>query len=203
MENKNPLKVGITGGIGAGKSTVAKIFSVLGIPVYDADSRAKGLMNTSPVLIEKISELFGVEAYSEGQLNRQVVAKKAFSNKSLLQNLNELVHPEVSSDYKRWMKENKTSAYTLKEAALLYESGSHAELDAIILVSAPEEMRAARVLSRDSHRTEDDIRAIIRNQMPDSEKLGKSDYVIHNDEKQSIVSQSLKIHQALLAQITR
>ena len=193
-------KVGITGGIGAGKSTISKIFKLLGIPVYDADSRAKWLMNHESGLKKEIINLFGVEAYTSEGLNRTFIAKQTFNNQSKLEQLNALVHPAVGKDYIDWEKEQK-SPYTLKEAALLFEAGSFKDLDLIIVVSAPEELRIERVLKRDAHRTREDIKAIISKQWPQREKEEKANFVIENDGSSLIIPQVLEIHERILASI--
>jgi dephospho-CoA kinase len=197
MANR-PLQVGITGGIGAGKSVVSKVFSLLGVPVYDADSRAKFLMAEDANLKIQISSLLGSEAYSNQTINRVWIAQKVFSDKNLLAALNGLVHPAVAKDYEEWVKNHEICAVVLKEAALLFESGSAQLLDRVIVVSAPIDLRISRVLKRDLHRTEADIRAIIKNQMPEELSLAKADLVIHNDEQTGIINQVLKIHQSLL-----
>ncbi len=143
------LKIGITGGIGAGKSTVAKVFSVLGIPIYDADTRAKWLMHNDQKLVRSIQSLFGREAYTSGSLNRELLGKVAFSNPEKLIELNALVHPRVATDYEQWTLKNTQQPYTLKEAALLFESGSYKQLHVVIYVAAPEPLRIERVLDRE------------------------------------------------------
>ena len=195
-------KVGITGGIGAGKSIISKIFKLLGIPVYDADSRAKWLMNHESGLKKEIINLFGAEAYTSEGLNRTFIAKQTFNNQSKLEQLNALVHPAVGKDYVDWEKEQK-SPYTLKEAALLFEAGSFKDLDLIIVVSAPEELRIERVLKRDTHRTREDIKAIISKQWPQREKEEKANFVIENDGSSLIIPQVLKIHEKILASISK
>ena len=152
-----PLQVGITGGIGSGKSTVAKIFNVLGIPVYDADSRAKALMNTDSILIEQIKKEFGDAAYTNGQLDRKYLAQQVFGFPERLKKLNSFVHPRVAEDYSTWVQSHADKHYVLKEAALLFEAGSAAQLDTIIVVTAPEEVRIKRVMQRDG-RTETEVK---------------------------------------------
>ena len=195
-------KVGITGGIGAGKSIISKIFKLLGIPVYDADLRAKWLMNHESGLKKEIINLFGAEAYTSEGLNRTFIAKQTFNSQSKLEQLNALVHPAVGKDYVYWEKEQK-SPYTLKEAALLFEAGSFKDLDLIIVVSAPEELRIERVLKRDTHRTREDIKAIISKQWPQHEKEEKANFVIENDGSSLIIPQVLKIHEKILASISK
>jgi dephospho-CoA kinase len=198
MGNKQLLKVGITGGIGSGKTTVSKVFAVLGVPVYYADERAKWLMEHDPEVIQGISSLFGTEAYSSGKLNRSFISSKAFHDKALLDKLNAIVHPAVGKDYARWHLAQSDVPYTLKEAALLYEAGSYKELDKTILVLSPENLRIKRILKRDPFRSEKDIQAILEKQMKDEEKQKLADYLILNDEAHLIIPQVLKIHEELV-----
>jgi dephospho-CoA kinase len=196
MGMSKPLQIGITGGIGSGKSLVCKIFACLGVPIYDADSRAKSIMTTDGILIDQIKKEFGSLSYDEnGGLNREYLSSAVFNDPLKLKKLNELVHPRVGADSERWMEENNSHAYLLREAALLFESGSFKKLDKIIVVTAPEQLRVKRVLGRDKQRTEQDILTIIRNQMPEEEKIKKADFVIHNDETELIVPQVLKLHE--------
>ena len=195
------LKVGITGGIGSGKTTVCKIFATLGIPIYYADDRAKWLMVNSPALQTGIINLFGKEAYNEeGQLNRAYIGGIAFKHPKKLQKLNALVHPAVFVDGENWQQEQFALQvpYTLKEAALLYETGSHKFLDKMIVVTAPEEMRIERVMKRDGLDREA-IQDRIARQMPATEKVAQADYIITNDGQQLLIPQVLEIHQQLLA----
>lgn len=194
----NHLKVGITGGIGAGKTLVCSVFGILGVPVYDADNRAKWLMNSDEELIVAIKRLFGEDSYQEGKLNRAHLSKAAFRQPELLKKLNGLVHPKVGEDYKEWVKANKNVHYSLKEAALLFESGSYKALDKVIQVSAPEELRMRRVLTRDPHRTEEDIRKIMDQQWNEQKKTALSDFVIKNDGTALVIPQVLRIHSTLL-----
>jgi dephospho-CoA kinase len=198
MTDHNPLKVGITGGIGSGKSTVAKIFTLLGVPVYYADDRAKWLMVNDPILVSNIKSAFGNEAYmEEGGLNREWLAAFVFSDADRVATINTLVHPAVKADFEVWAKA-QNYGYVLKEAALIFESGSYRELDKIINVSAPLINRIHRVLVRDPHRTEGQIHAIIEKQLPDEEKNAKADYVIKNSDNKLLIPQVLQIHEGLL-----
>jgi dephospho-CoA kinase len=192
----HPLKIGITGGIGSGKSLVCKIFACLGVPIYDADSRAKSIMTTDGILIDQIKKEFGSLSYHKnGGLNREYLSGAVFNDPLKLKKLNELVHPRVGADSERWMEENNGHTYLLREAALLFESGSFKKLDKIIVVTAPEQLRVKRVLGRDKQRTEQDILTIIQNQMPEEEKIEKADFVIRNDETELILPQILKLHE--------
>ena len=192
---QKPIQIGITGGIGSGKSLVCKIFGVLGVPAYDADSRAKNLMTTDGILIDQIKKEFGSLSYDvKGGLNREFLSATVFSKQDKLKQLNALVHPRVAVDYKQWVEAHAGNKYVLKEAALLFESGSYRELDKIILVTAPKEIRIERVLARDNHRTKEDVEKIIRNQISEEEKEAKANFIIRNNESELIVPQVLNLH---------
>lgn len=191
--------LGITGGIGSGKTTVCKIFETLGIPIYYADERAKHLMSHDPALVAGIIELFGIEAFLEPHiLNRAHIAQVAFNDKEKLTQLNALVHPAVAKDGMAWQAAQKDVPYTLKEAALLYESGSYRSLDKIIVVTAPLELRIQRVIARDGAKRED-VEARISKQMPEEEKVKRADFVIYNDGQQALLPQVIGIHRRLNA----
>ena len=193
---RQPIQIGITGGIGSGKSLVCRIFQVFGVPVYDADSRAKKLMTTDGILTNQIKKEFGSLSYNkDGTLNRELLGKTVFNNPDKLTRLNELVHPRVALDYDQWTREQSGAKYCLKEAALLFEAGSYQALDKIIVVTAPDELRIKRVLQRDRHRNRADVEGIISNQMPQEEKSKKADFVINNDETELVVPQVLKLHE--------
>lgn len=199
MNSNSPFQIGITGGIGSGKSLVCRIFAQLGVPVYDADSHAKKLMTTDGILISGIKKEFGDLAYHpDGALNRKYLADHVFNNEKKLALLNNLVHPRVGADYEKWVQQHSTYRYVIKEAALLFEAGTAKALDRIIVVYAPESLRIKRVLSRDAHRTVEQIREIVGKQMPDDEKLKRADHIIVNDETQLIIPQVLKLHQQFL-----
>jgi dephospho-CoA kinase len=195
-----PLQIGITGGIGSGKSLVCKIFNALGTPTYDADSRAKMVMTTDGILVEAIKKEFGVLSYdAKGVLNRQHLANSVFNQPDKLKRLNELVHPRVALDYEHWVSSQTNVKYVLKEAALLFESGSYQSLDKIIVVTAPETLRVQRVLIRDPHRSAEQTKEIIRNQMEEEEKMKRADYVIVNDETTLLIPQVLNLHLQFIA----
>ncbi|AEE53544.1 dephospho-CoA kinase [Haliscomenobacter hydrossis] len=190
--------LGITGGIGSGKTTVCKIFETLGIPVYYADERAKYLMSHDRELIAGISTLFGPEAYLEPQvLNRAHIAQHAFNDQEKLAQLNALVHPAVARDGLEWQTAQHNVPYTLKEAALLFESGSYRALDQIIVVTAPIELRIQRVMARDAAKREA-VEARISKQMPEEEKVNLADFVIYNDGVRALIPQVLAIHRGLI-----
>lgn len=195
-----PLQVGITGGIGSGKSLICKIFASLGVPVYDADSRAKKLMTTDGILVEEIKKEFGNLSFNaDGGLNKEHL-RKAFEQPTQLEKLNKLVHPRVGLDYSRWLGQQMNSKYVIKEAALMIESGSSKSLDILIVVKAPVSLRIERVLARDPHRTKQDILNIISNQMNEEDMIGQADYVIANDGTQLLIPQVLELHERFTSQ---
>ena len=194
------LQIGITGGIGSGKSTVAAIFRSLGIPVYDADSHAKALMTTDGILKDLIQKEFGTLSFTEkGQLNRQYLAKEVFPNPEKLKRLNQLVHPRVAEEYVDWVntKSSGSVSYVIKEAALLYDSGSDQMLDQVVVVTAPEELRKQRIRERD-RRSDFEIEEIMKRQMPQEEMAEKADHVVINDGKQLVIPQVLNLHDFFL-----
>ena len=193
------LRIGLTGGIGSGKSTVAEIFKVLGIPVFDADGAAKRLMNEDELLKKKIIAAFGEESYVMGQLNRKYLAGIVFNNPLKLEQLNALVHPATIEASENWMKKQVTK-YAIKEAALLFEAGSAAILDYIIGVFAPPALRIKRVMKRDDISREDVLVRMGR-QIDDSIKMRLCDFIVINDEQQLVIPQVLKIHAELLEKI--
>ncbi len=190
------LKVGLTGGIGSGKSTVARIFEVLGIPVFYADDETKKLMNEDDVLKKKIMEGFGEKSYVNGELNRAFISSIVFNNQQKLALLNSITHPAIIRHTEDWMKK-QTSAYAIKEAALIFESGSDKHLDKVICVYAPEELRIARVMKRDGISREEVLKRISR-QMNEDEKMKRCDFVLMNDEQQLLLPQVMKLHDQLL-----
>jgi len=188
------LEVGITGGIGAGKTLVANIFRTFGIPIYNSDEEAKRLMNEDEDLKGKIIDLFGRESYVKGVLNRAYLTEVVFKNQDNLTSMNNIVHPAVFQDYNKWLIKYDDIPITIKEAALLFESGSYKDLDYTILVSAPRSIRIGRVLLRDTNRTKEDIEDIIEKQMNESAKKKLSDFIIINDGKRMIIPQVLEIY---------
>ena len=191
--------IGLTGGIGSGKSTVARKFNELGVPVYIADDRAKSLMVKNPKIIKGIVKIFGDEAYLDGQLNRAFIASQVFSDKNLLQKLNNLVHPAVEKDFQSWILETKSSAgYVIKEAAILFENGGYKKCDSTILVTAPKEERIQRVIERD-HTNRQAVLDRINNQWSDSKKVVLADFIIRNMDfkKTSLIIN--KIHNKIIS----
>ena len=174
------LKVGLTGGIGSGKTTVSKILTNLGYSVYNSDQRAKWLMNNDESLKSTIAELFGQNSFINKTLNSSFISNAVFNNPPLLQQLNKLIHPEVAKDFKIWIQKNKNCKILFKEAAILIESKAYLEMDKIILVTCPKEIRIKRILKRDSL----DYKSVLKrieNQMSDNEKLKYANYIIENN----------------------
>lgn len=187
------IQIGVTGGIGSGKSIVCEIFQSLGVPIYDADSRAKFLMGNDEDLISSIKSAFGLDAYlGTGKINRDYLAKSVFSSSGNTQKINSIVHPAVALDYSNWVLK-QDFPYVIKEAALLIESGSYKKLDKLIVVTAPIELRIKRVKSRDSFRSEREIKTIIDKQLSDQEREGKADFILKNDESELLINQVLKL----------
>lgn len=190
--------VGLTGGIGSGKSTVAKMFMQLGVPVYNSDERAKHLMNNSTDIKKRLVELLGKESYKEGQLNRAFVAKKVFNDTELLAQLNAIVHPVVREDFLNWANQ-QDFCYVIQETALLFENDAQNLYDYVILVTAPKEERISRVVNRDSV-TREQVIARMDNQLEDDEKLNLSDYVVENIDIERTKSSVLQVHASIVSE---
>lgn len=190
------LRIGLTGGIGSGKTTVAQIFELLGIPIYYADDAAKHLMNTDVQLITAIKKNFGEEAYKNNELDRSYIASVVFNDPEKLNLLNSLVHPITLNDAEQWMQ-RQTSPYTIKEAALMFESGADKMLDYIIGVTAHEELRIKRVMDRDGVSRDAVLKRLSR-QMDEIEKINRCDFILVNDETQLLIPQVLDLHQKLI-----
>lgn len=190
------IVVGLTGGIGAGKSTIATFFKELNVPVYFADNEAKRLMHTSKVVKEKIINEFGENAYIHNKLNRPFLAAIVFNDKSKLTAINAIVHPSVSNSFKRWTHK-QTSPYVIQENAILFENGTSHKFDYIITVTAPLDEKIQRVMVRDNVKRAD-VLTRINNQISDSEKIKRSDFVIHNLDLVSSKKEVIKIHKKLL-----
>lgn len=184
-------QIGLTGGIGCGKSYVAKLFRELGIPVYEADAAARGLQENDPHLVEAMKNLFGSEAYLEnGKLNSKAIGAQVFADAGKMKQLNALVHPAVKTDFRNWVNAQHNVPFILKEAAILFESGTNEGLDAVIVVTAPEDLRIRRVMERDKI-TEADVKKRMAAQWPEAEKIKRATFVIHNDEQQLLLPQVL------------
>jgi dephospho-CoA kinase len=186
------LRIGLTGGIGSGKSVVAKVFETLGIPVYYADDAAKKLMNSNKELKAAIIKNFGEGSYTNGELNRKYMASIVFNDKEKLDLLNALTHPITIRDAEEWMTK-QTSAYIIKEAALLFESGANKNLDYVIGIDAPLPLRIKRVMARDGS-SEEEIMKRINRQMDEKKKMKRCDFVIINDEQQLVIPQVMELH---------
>lgn len=184
--------IGITGGIGSGKTTCCEIFAELGIPVYYADSRAKQLMIENP-LRAKIEQAFGEKAYDGTLLNRSYLSEQVFSSKEKLSVLNGLVHPAVADDFENWVEENKEAKYVLKEAAILFETGAYQNVDITVLVIAPQELRLERVMQRDGS-SKEEVQQRMNNQWTQERKVKLADHIINNDCVQMLIPQVLELH---------
>lgn len=189
--------VGLTGGIGSGKTTVGLIFKHLGIPVYEADIESKKLLDQPGELQQKLVMLLGKEILKDGKIDRPVMAQKIFNDKELLKASNALIHPAVAENFQQWIKAQK-ALYVIREAAILFESGSYKDCDRIVVVSAPEELRIERVMKR-SGASRKEIVQRIRNQWPESKKLARADYVIENDNQHSLIKQVIDVHQDIIS----
>jgi dephospho-CoA kinase len=192
------FQVGLTGGIGSGKTLVCNILEKLGIPVYDADSQARRIMDEDSRLRKEIVELFGEEAYLDGRLNRRYLAGRVFGDQQMLKKLNKLVHPAVRKDYSRWV-EHQSAPYVVEEAAILFESGADRFMNMTVLVYAPVDLRISRVMKRDRVE-EGKVLERMRHQMDEEEKRKRADKVIINDEKELLLPQIIAIHHEILTQ---
>lgn len=188
------FKIGITGGIGSGKTFICKMFEQLGIPVYYADERAKYLMNHQEEVINAIKATFGEPSYKDDTLNRAYLAENVFNNKENLTKLNNIVHPAVFKDTQNWVAQHQNAPFVLKEAALLFETGTHAQFDKNILVTAPEEVRIIRVMERDKV-SKEQVEARMKNQLPDSKKMELADFIINNDGQTEVEKLVDKLYQ--------
>lgn len=193
------LKVGVTGGIGAGKSVVCQVFKTLGIPVFDADATARYLTENDLEIISAIKELFGEKIYRGSFLNRAEVAEQVFKQPELLKKLNSVIHPATINYGREWMAA-QTSPYAIKEAAIFFETGSNNDMDVMIGVFAPEEVRIQRVLSRPGM-TVEKVRERMASQIPDREKMKLCDHIITNDGKTALVPQVMVINNSLLKKV--
>jgi len=185
--------IGLTGGIGSGKSIVSRLFCLMGIPVYIADSESKRLTESSLVIKEKLTERFGTDLYSEGKLNKSLLASLIFENEENRNFVNSVIHPEVRADFEKWKTQNANSPVLAIETAILFETGLYKTVDVSITVAAPEELRIRRVELREGCSRES-VLSRIRSQLPEDEKIRRSDYVIYNDDKQALIPQIEKIN---------
>ncbi len=191
------LKIGITGGIGSGKTTVCRIFELLGISIYSADEEAKKILNEFDVK-KSITNYFGNDVLnSDKNIDRKKLANLVFNDKENLQKLNSIVHPAVAKHFEEWCNKNQSSKYVLKEAAIMFESGAYKQVDNIIVVTAPVDLKIKRSVLRDNI-TEEQVIERMNNQLTDEEKIKRSQFVIYNDEQQLLIPQVLQIHQQIL-----
>lgn len=189
--------VGLTGGIGSGKTTVGKMFTELGVPVYNSDDQAKQLMETSKTVKKALKTLLGEAAYKDKRLNKTFISEQVFNDKSLLGKLNSIVHPAVRTHFLAWSKQQK-APYVIQEAAIIFEIGSQDFYDKTILVRAPENLRIERIMARDPQSSPTAIKARMQNQWEDARKIDTSDYVIENLDLKTTRRQVLNIHRAIL-----
>ena len=184
--------VGLTGGIGSGKTTVAQIFKSLDVPVYNADEEAKLLMQNSTAIQQELINLLGEDCYINGQLNRSFVASRVFTNPRLLEKINAIVHPKVAAHFEQWCS-NQNAPYVIKEVAILFETNTQHLFDFIITVTAPVETRIQRVMDRD-HKSKKEVMSIMNNQLPDSDKINQSNFVIFNEKISDLEDKPVLIH---------
>lgn len=194
------IKVGLTGGIGSGKTTVANLFMELGIPVYIADSEAKRLMHTSKAIKRKLLEEFGEKAYIKNKLNRAFLANIVFNNKKKLAAINKIIHPSVANSFKRWLNKHD-SPYAIQENAILFENNSADKFDLIITVTAPVQEKIRRVMKRDNI-TKEEVLARMSNQISDKEKIKRSNFVIENRNLKQTKIEVIKIHKLILKTVS-
>lgn len=195
------IKVGITGGIGSGKSIVSKAFAMLGVPTYNADKRAKAIIHENAAVKTAIISLLGADAYQDGFYNRNYVAELVFSDAELLKKLNEIVHPAVRKDSVDWFTENANCQYVIYEAAIMNAAGNKNSLDYVIAINADVETRIRRILKRDLHRTSNQIAEIIDKQNSAEEFQEIADFVIQNNDNDLIMEQVLHLHKRFLEEI--
>ena len=192
-----PLSVGLTGGIGSGKSTVAEFFRLLGVPVYTSDSEARKLMQTDSLIRKNLIQAFGESVYLEtGDLNREVLAKIIFNDADALKKVNAIVHPQVRQHYQKWLLKQTEAKYVIQESAILFDTGLYKSFDKIITVTADKAIRIDRVLKRDSC-TKESVLERMSKQISEKEKITKSDFVIYNNDE-LIIPQIIRIHNQLL-----
>jgi dephospho-CoA kinase len=188
-----PVQIGITGGIGSGKTLVCEVMEAAGIPVYYADAEAKKLLESNELAVNGVTRIIGKGAYdSEGKANRSFIASVVFADKDKLEELNTLIHPMVQKHYRDWVNSKAGKPYVGKEAAIMFESGADRDMDFIIAITAPEDIRIKRVIARDG-KTETEVRKIIKQQLPASEVIKKSDFEIINDGETLVLPQLFDI----------
>ena len=188
-----PFLAGITGGIGSGKTTVCRIFEIMGVPVYNADNASKQLLEYDPSIVDSVKKLLGKDTFAkDGKPDRPVIAAKVFNDPEKLKQLNAILHPAVRKDFQQWIHQHEHHPLLIKEAAILFESGSNADLDYTITVSAPKEIRIKRVMNRD-HKTAEEVQLIMNKQLPQETLEEMSNFVIINDEQTLLIPQILEL----------
>ncbi len=195
------LRIGVTGGIGAGKSTVCRVFEILGIPVFYADEESKQLLS-DPIVKLEVIKLLGVNVYTDGNADRKKIAHIVFNDKEILESFNAIMHPAVSRRFNSWLDKQHDVPYVIKEAALIFETGLEKDLNKIIIVAAPMDLRIRRIQSRDGI-TEEQALLRMKNQWPEEEKIKLANFIIYNNDEQPIISQIISLHEELteLAQV--
>ena len=193
--------LGITGGIGSGKTTVVQMFKKIGIPVYNADTEAKKLMQSSHKIKHEICSVVGQDAYKNGILDKDFISNKIFNDKNILKKINNIIHPKVYNHFKQWLSSQK-SLYVVKEVAILFESKIEDQFDFILTVTAPENLRIQRVIERDK-KSKITIQSIINNQLRDSEKIKNSDFVIYNIDMDTTLKNVYDIHKKIINSLSK
>lgn len=199
IERMEPLKIGLTGGIGSGKSTVCRIFELLNVPTYNSDVKAKELIHTHSTLVELYKSYFGEDVFEGGSLDTKKVSQILFKKPDVLQAIQKVVHPIVRSDFSAWAHQ-QNSPWVINEAAVLFEGGSFVEMDLMITVVAPAELRLSRVMKR-SGLSKSEVQARMDNQWNDEKKVDLSDFVIYADDQQLVIPQVLEIYNKLLKRV--
>jgi dephospho-CoA kinase len=190
--------IGLTGGIGSGKTTVARIFNMLNVPVYNSDEAGRKITNINSSVKNAIKEEFGADVFDQNDtLNREKLSAVVFNDTSALAKLNAIIHPAVAQDFKMWC-DNQSSPYVIKETAILFEHGLDKHLDGVIVVEAPDELRIKRVMHRNGI-TEEAVRKRIQQQLPQDELISRADWVIHNNEEQLLIPQVLAVYSHITA----
>lgn len=192
------LKIGLTGVIGSGKSTVAKVFEALGVPVFYSDAEAKKIIHTNKEVIAQIIQSFGEDSYKDGIYQTAYIAGKVFNNSTLLEKLNSVVHPKVGESFAKWCREHKTEKYVIKESALIFQLGLNKTLDFVILVNADEEAILNRVIKRDKI-SKDEVKVRLNKQLASVKETAKADFIIQNNNDSEVLPQILKIHEAIIS----
>ena len=195
-----PKLIGITGGIGAGKSTVSTICKHLGFKVYNSDQRAKEIVSEDSIIKKKLISFFGNNVYKNGVLNRKFLSDKIFNDKSSLKQINSIIHPAVKKDFNSWVTNNSNEKILFKESALLFESGAYKELDKIILIVSDKNLRVSRVLNRDQNRSKKEIESIIDKQIDEVDAIKYADIVIDNNHKKMLLPSVIKEIEKLIVE---